>query len=378
MRRVILVLLGLAFIASSPSLPHAQAGRLQIHFMDVGQGDGAILIAPDGETVLFDNGPLNGCSKPMAYLNSLGITKIDYQIISHYHADHFGCTADVLGRFPLLKFAYDRGGSYPGTTYNTYVATVGAKRRTVTDGQVITLGAGPATPVTITIKSLNGNGVQTDNENDESVSALVSFGNFRAEIGGDLSGIQTDNYQDIETSVAPKVGQVDVYKVHHHGSRYSTNTAWLQTVHPRVGIVSSGDNNRFGHPTQECVERLHTAGVKLYWTEEGNGVASESGVDVVGGTIVVEVQSGATSTYIVRPTLSGSTDTYQTWLTGGTGGGAGTPTTPTPASVKYVWSKNSNIYHYATCRVAATISASNKQLGDEPPAGKTLHKDCPK
>src|SRR5215470_9253293 len=138
MRRLMFVLLTALLVALS-SLPRAQAGRLQIHFMDVGQGDGAILIAPDGETVLFDNGPLLGCSKPLNYLTALGITKIDYQIISHYHADHFGCTADVLGRFPLLKFSYDRGGSYPGTVYNTYVTTVGAKRKTVTDGQVMTL-----------------------------------------------------------------------------------------------------------------------------------------------------------------------------------------------------------------------------------------------
>jgi hypothetical protein len=149
-------------------------------------------------------------------------------------------------------------------------------------------------------------------------------------------------------------------------------------VHPRVGIVSSGDGNRYGHPTQDCIERLHTAGVKMYWTETGNGIAPEPGVDVVGGTIVVEVPATATSTYTVRPTgLAAATDTYQTWLTGGTGGGTG-GTTPTPTSIKYTWSKNSNIYHYATCKVAQTISAGNRQVGDTPPAGKTLHKDCPK
>lgn len=67
--------------------------KLQIHYMDVDQGDGAVLISPDGQTVLFDNGVRNNCDKPVEYLRSLGITKIDYMIISHYHADHFGCTA---------------------------------------------------------------------------------------------------------------------------------------------------------------------------------------------------------------------------------------------------------------------------------------------
>ena len=108
--------------------------------MDVGQGDGAILIAPSGETVMFDNGVWNQCTKPTTYLTSLGITKVDYQVISHYHRDHYGCTATVLGLFPLQQFAFDRGGSYhDATAFNSYLGAVGNKRRTATDGQVITL-----------------------------------------------------------------------------------------------------------------------------------------------------------------------------------------------------------------------------------------------
>ena len=110
--------------------------------MDVGQGDGAILIAPDGETVLFDNGLLGQCNKPMAYLQTLGITKIDYQIISHYHADHLGCTKEVLGKFPLQHFSLDRGGSYHSNSYDAYLAAVGTKRQTATEGQIITLAQG--------------------------------------------------------------------------------------------------------------------------------------------------------------------------------------------------------------------------------------------
>jgi hypothetical protein len=103
----------------------------------------------------------------------------------------------------------------------------------------------------------------------------------------------------------------------------------------------------------------------------------------VGGTIVVEVPSAATSTYTVRPTgLPATTDTYQTWIRGGTGGGVGTiaggAPTPPPITTAYVSSTRSNVYHYATCKTAATISQANRQQGTTPPAGKTLHKDCPK
>ena len=333
MRRLLLVVVAFGLLALAPR-PAAQSS-LRIHFMDVGQGDGAILIAPDGETVLFDNGVWGNCTKPLTYLQSLGITKIDYQIISHYHRDHYGCTAAVLAKFPLQMFSYDRGGSYHDKqAFDSYTGAVGMKRKPATEGDTITLNPG-GTPVTIRIVAFNGNGVTTDNENDESVVSLVSFGNFRAELGGDLSGYGENGYADIETSVAPKVGQVDVYKVHHHGSAHSTNTAWLQTIVPRIGIVSSGEGNSYRHPTMECIERLHDQGIELFWTEKGNGVAPEDGLDTVGGTIIVDVPSGA-STYTVRTTAApATTTTFNTWITSGPGGGESTST--------YVWSKNSNV-----------------------------------
>lgn len=200
-----------------------QNGKLQIHFMNVGQGDGAVLISPLGEVVLFDNGVRNFCDRPVSYLQQLGVTKVDYHIASHYHDDHIGCTKEVLDEFPLQKQAIDRGGSYHTGTYTKYVTKVGSKRTAATDGMAITLDQTSQNPVRIAIVAFNGNGVQTSNENDLSLVAVVRFGNFDVEIGGDLSGFAEGSYEEIETSVAPKVGQVEVYKVHHHGSPYSTN-----------------------------------------------------------------------------------------------------------------------------------------------------------
>src|SRR4051794_13148729 len=106
-----------------PVFSYAQGnGKLQIHYMDVGQGDGAVLISPMGEVVLFDDGVQNQCDKPVAYLQSIGVTKIDYHIASHYHSDHIGCAQRVLSMFPLQKAAYDRGGSYGTGAFTSYVA----------------------------------------------------------------------------------------------------------------------------------------------------------------------------------------------------------------------------------------------------------------
>lgn len=299
----------LAFILI-PICALAQAnGRLQIHFMDVGQGDGALLISPQGETVLFDNGALGLCERPLRYLRQLQVSKIDYQVVSHYHADHIGCTTAVLGEFPLARFSFDRGGGYKSGVYSRYVAAVGDKRRTPMIGDRLVLDQTSASPVTVTFIAMNGNGLRSRNENDLSLVAHVKFGDFEAAIGGDLSGVSQSSYLDIETSVAPGMGQVEVYKVHHHCSRHSTNVAWLDATRPRVAIVSAGVGNGYGHPTDECLARLHAVGTKTYWTSIGRGAIPKYGSDVVAQqTVVVEVAANAKG-FTVGP-ASGHRDEY--------------------------------------------------------------------
>jgi Predicted hydrolase (metallo-beta-lactamase superfamily) len=364
------LLMGLCLFFNNPLFGQAN-GNLQLHFIDVGQGDGALLISPMGETVLFDDGRQGVCDKPVSYLQSLGINRIDYHITSHYHADHIGCASQVFHVAPLQRAAYDRGGNYNSSTYRDYLQAVGDKRQTVTDSTIIILDPSSPNPVQVKIVAFNGNGVSTTNENDLSVVAVVSFSGFKAEIGGDLSGEKTGDYEDIETSVAPKVGQVDVYKVHHHCSAYSTNTSWLTTVQPRIGIISVGDGNSYHHPTEECLERLHNAGVKLYWTEKGDATPDPL-TDIVSGTVIVQVPPKA-ATYTVN--YSNQSDSYSLWA----------PSTvdanpaPTSSTVQrqYVWSKKSNVYHYAECKTVRTIKPENVQRGNAPPAGKTLHQLCP-
>jgi beta-lactamase superfamily II metal-dependent hydrolase len=282
------------------SLAFGQAnGKLQIHFIDVGQGDGAALISPEGEVALFDHGVLNKCDRPVSYLQQLGVTKIDYLITSHYHSDHIGCTTQILQQFMLQKDAIDRGDSYTSATFQRYADAVGAHRRTAASNETITLDANSAHPVRITIVALNGDGADTSDENSLSLVALITFGNFHAEIGGDLVGVANRGAVDVETQVAPRVGPVDVYKVHHHCSKYSTNDQWVAMTIPTIAIVSAGDGNPYGHPTAECLDRLHSVGTKTYWTENGAGANPDPAFDVVAGNIVVETEfatSGQTFT----------------------------------------------------------------------------------
>jgi hypothetical protein len=317
------------------------------------------------------------CTRPVSYLDQLGIKHIDYLFVSHYHFDHIGCIPAVLEQIQLQGPAYDRGESYPGATYAHYVEAVGDHRKTAEIGDSITLDEHSRTPVVITVVAVDGKSkhgtVQTSNENDLSLSVVVSFGSFREEIGGDLSGDNTQMYQDVETPVAPDVGKIDVYKVHHHCSSHSTNDTWMADTKPTVGVISTGDGNDYGHPTADCLERLHKHNVKAYWTETGNGGEPEPGIDVVGGNIVVEVAPDSSSFTVTY----GETHVDKFSLTDKS---VSAPTnTPAAATApKYAWSKKSNEYHFANCRFVQNISPENLEQGDTPPAKKVLHKGCPK
>lgn len=304
-------------------------GKLQIHHIKVGQGDGMILISPNGQTAMFDDGVYTNCPPVVAYLQGLGITSLDYHFLSHYHADHLGCLDDaVAAGIPVNIAGYDRGYSYSSASYTNYVNALGAKRTTIAKGQTITLDAGSANPVTIKCVDLNGAGVYSVSGSDENAKSAVykvSYGAFDQVIGGDLTG---DGSTDVETTVGPMVGDVEIYKVHHHGSRYSTNDNWLGAITAEVGIIQVGDGNTYGHPTVDALTRLHNHNVKTYWTETGAGAAPNATWDkVANGPILVQVDLAA-GNYTI--TGNGINDTYTL------GGGGGGPVVLTDTKVATV------------------------------------------
>jgi len=273
--------------------PALSSGSLEIHCLDVGQGDCTLIISPTGGTFLFDAGDNGkGTSTVLPHLSSLGLTALDYISSSHYHADHIGGIDEVvasLGIDSVRVAVLDRAWSYTTQTYNSYAAAVAAKRTTIYDGQVIDLGGG----VTVTCLGVNGNGQLSppydDEENDYCVALLVQYGAFDFFVAGDLSGVNSSYYHDIETSVSAEAGEVEVYQVDHHGSSSNSNATMVSNLSPEVSIISVGTNS-YGHPTQTVINRLVSADSYIYQTHTGSGGTIPAGSgEIVNGHIIIEV-----------------------------------------------------------------------------------------
>jgi beta-lactamase superfamily II metal-dependent hydrolase len=340
-RAAALLLPLLLLAAVPPASAVTPNGRLQIIHLDVEQGDGAVIITPLGQVAMFDNGPggsSNVLGKTVAQqLTALGITHIDDIFTSHYHSDHLGGIDELGAAGIAFDYAWDRGSSYSSTYYTTYVNTVGSKRRTLTKDQVITLDSLSAHPVYIKCVNLNGAGISTTDENALSAVYRVSYGEFDESFGGDIAGVNSGSYKNVESTVGPQMGAIEVYKVHHHGSATSSYTAWLTATAPKVGIISCGNGNSYGHPTAAALTRLHTAGVHTYWTETGSGATPDPSYDTVAsGQIIIQATwqgagvdtirgSGFTSTFtnsgtgsdVTAPTVAmTSPDGGETWKAG--------------------------------------------------------------
>ncbi|MBU2406484.1 MAG: MBL fold metallo-hydrolase, partial [Nanoarchaeota archaeon] len=222
-------------------------GTLQIHYIDVGQGDSEFIITPDGYTLLIDAGEDNKGSSVVSYIQGLGYNKIDYVIASHMHADHLG-GLDIVVDALNPDVCYDHGGSYTTTQYDQYVSACSGKRQTLVKNDNINLG--PSVTATILQAGYNSD------ENTKSIVMELTYTNLDLLFGGDC----TDT---CEATISP--GDLEVYKVHHHGSKYSSTQTFLNNILPEVSVIEVGPNS-YGHPTQETLDRLTAIGSDIFRT----------------------------------------------------------------------------------------------------------------
>jgi competence protein ComEC len=241
---------------------------LALHFLDVGQGDGAVLRTPRGRWVVIDAGPAGprrdaGARVVVPFLERHRARALAAVVVSHAHLDHIGGVPAVLDRFPVGE-VLEPGAPVGDPLYTDFLSALarrGIAWHPVHRGERFTLDS-VRFSVLHPEPTWPGWG---EDVNEDSVVLLVEYGAFQALFAGD-AGFPA------EAALHGRVARVDVLKVGHHGSRGSTGDDWLDVLRPRLAIISVGQND-YGHPAPATLARLAERRIPVRRTDRDGTVS---------------------------------------------------------------------------------------------------------
>ena len=230
-------------------------GKLHVYFFDVGQGDSALIVTPQGRQILVDGGPdIAGTTRSLSGPIAPWDRSLDLVAATHLDADHSRGLLRVLETYRVDNVL--AGVPDPeNALYPQWQHTVERQGHTVTyvaAGQTITLEDG------ITLETLHPPAVPLRgpawDSNNNSLTFRLVYGDISFLLTADIEE-EAERYL---VRTAPDL-ESDVLKVAHHGSKSSTTAAFLRAVKPRWAVISAGPDNTYGHPHSSVVTRLETA-----------------------------------------------------------------------------------------------------------------------
>ena len=253
-------------------IPVGDGEYIEIHIIDVGQGD-SILISTSGGYMLIDSGPSLAEQDLKNYLDEMNVEKIEYAVFTHPDADHIG-NADMILTDYTVSNVIMPDHSKTTQVYRNMIEAFNASGAALISPEPsyeFELGSMTVTvmgPVEDSYKSTN----------DYSVVLRLDFGETSFMMTGDAEAIAE---QDILEFFGAEALDCDVLKVGHHGSTSSTSKAFLEAVTPELAVISCGEGNKYGHPHAETLSKLTAASAEIYRTDEwGSVVIVSDGTDI--------------------------------------------------------------------------------------------------
>ena len=262
MKKMVAILLLFLF------LPVAALADLQVHFLDVGQGDCTIVLC-DGEAMVIDGGPASASRFVYSYVRkTLKLQHIDYVISTHPHLDHVYGLSSVLNAAPvdLILTPVLEWDSKAFNSMLKYAEAQGTPLSVPQEGDTLKLGG-----ATITILHCWPEALEYGRTNDSSIVTRIDY--------GDTSFIITGDAEDWSEYMMIDAGyplEANVLRVSHHGSNTGSTMEFLQAVQPEYAVISVGKDNGYGHPHTEVLERLNEIGAKVLRTDELGTIVFQS------------------------------------------------------------------------------------------------------
>jgi competence protein ComEC len=261
----------LALAALLRAAPALAAGTLRVDFIDVGQGDAALVTSPTGKTVLIDGGPRHATPALTTFLAAHLQGPIDLVLLTHRHEDHLGGLPAAVRDFGARMFL-DAPVEHAEKGYTSLMRALearGAEVKQATRGRVIDLGGGakltllgpPEPLITGSHSDVNAN----------SVVARLTYGGFSVLFAGDAEA-PTETWLLASGTTLRSV----VLKVAHHGSKYASAGRFLKQVGARIAVISVGAGNRYHHPAAATLDRIARAGATIYRTDMDGDVEIDS------------------------------------------------------------------------------------------------------
>lgn len=236
----------------------------EIDVLDVGQGDGIFIQNDNGEHFFVDGGSSDvaniGEYRILPFLKSRGIRAVKGWIVSHADADHISGLVELLQQgYPVesLIFAEDMVRDDAMESLLAQAERAGCEILYVSAG--MEFGSGDV--VFTVLGPGEGSG---EDRNASSLSLLLEYQGFQGIFTGDIGAEQEREL--LEEGMLLPYGKVDFYKAAHHGSDHSNSEAFLETVSPRITVVSCAEKNSYGHPGKEAVKRIKAAGSRMFLT----------------------------------------------------------------------------------------------------------------
>ena len=248
----------------SPAGPVSDA-EFQVHFIDVGQGDCALVLA-QGHALLIDGGERGNEEKVTKYLVDQGVSRLDYIVATHPHSDHMGGLAyGILENFPVGTVIAPRLSADNTPDTRTYEAFLNAVSKLVEQGtKAVYAQPGQEYPLgDATIRILGPLSEDRKNYNNDSVIIQVLYKDTCALFMGDAE-------KPVETALIQQWGgslRADLLKAGHHGSKTSSNENFLRLVGPDVLVDTCGAGNSYGHPSPEVLERCKAMNIEVFRTD---------------------------------------------------------------------------------------------------------------